>query len=184
MAVKEKSFWSTTSGIVTGVAGTLTGVVGIVTLAAQMGWIGGGSDGGDDPAGTPGGSAVTTLAPGASRSGATGGTQNQGTSTPVFSVDPTSLSFDSLGDREKTVKVVNQGSSPMTVQAPRVDGANASQFSATAPTCTRADLAPGRSCEVQVTFSPNRSGNYKATLVVQVTNAKAQEVSLSGQSLL
>ena len=183
MAVKERSFWSTTSGVVTGVAGTLTGIVGIVTLAAQMGWIGG-SDGGDDPANVqPGGSAVTSVAPGANR-GATTGAQNQGATAPVFSVDPTSLSFDSLGSRKSTVTVVNQGTVAMTVQTPRIEGSNAAQFGATAPTCTRADLAPGRSCEVEVTFSPTRSGTYKATLVVQVTGARAQEVPLSGQSLL
>ena len=189
MAVKERSFWSTTSGVVTGIAGTLTGVVGMVTLAVQMGWIGGGGDdgGGKDPSTVQSnGSVATTVAPGSSRNatGSGGVTSNQGTTTPVFSVDPTSISFDSLGNRKATVKVVNEGSSPMTVQGPKVEGTNAAQFSATAPTCTGRDVAAARSCEIEVSFNPNRSGTYKATLVVQVLGARVQEVSLLGQSLL
>lgn len=183
MAVKERSFWSTTSGVVTGVAGTLTGIVGIVTLAVQMGWIGG-SDNGDDPARVqPGGSVATTVAPGGNR-GSTGVAPSQGATAPVFSVDPTSLSFDNLASRKATVKVVNEGSGPMTVLGPRIEGANPSQFSATSPTCTGRDIAPARSCEIEVTFNPERGGTYKATLVVQVTGARAQEVALSGQRLL
>jgi hypothetical protein len=187
MAVKEKSFWSTTSGVVTGVAGTLTGVVGMVTLAAQMGWIGGdGGNGGtsNDPANVQAGNgAVTTPAPAGNRGSGSGGSSSAN-ATPTFSVDPTSLTFESLGSRQATVKVVNDGSVPVTVQSPKVEGSNSSQFSATAPTCTARDLTPGRSCEVQVTFAPTRTGNYKATLVIQVAGARAQEVALSGQSLL
>jgi hypothetical protein len=184
MAVKEKSFWSTTSGVVTGIAGTLTGVVGIVTLAAQMGWIGGDGGDGDDPArGQAGGSTVATAPTvpgnrsGAASSGAT-------STTPVFSVEPTSVEFEPLGSREATVKVVNDGTAPITVQSPRVEGSNPSQFAVTAPTCTGRDLAPGRSCEVEVTFTPRQSGTYKAELVIQVVGARAQEVELSGQALL
>ena len=181
MAVKERSFWSTTSGVVTGIAGTLTGIVGIVTLATQMGWIGGSDDGNDPDRVQSDGSVATTAAPGA-RGGSSA--SNQRTTTPVFSVDPTSLSFDGLGSRKETVRVINQGTAPMTVLAPRVEGTNPSQFSATAPTCTARDLAPGRTCEVEVSFNPNKSGTYKATLAVEVAGARAQEVSLSGQSLL
>ena len=182
MAVKERSFWSTTSGVVTGIAGTLTGVVGIVTLAAQMGWIGG-SDGGDDKAAVQdGGSAVTTVAPGGRATPGAGA--GQGTTTPVFSLDPTSLTFDNLTNRKGTVKVVNDGSVAMTVQGPRVEGANPSQFAATSPTCTGKTLTAGRSCEIEVSFNPDRSGTFKATLVVQVTGALPQEVALSGQRLL
>ena len=181
MAVKEKSFWSTTSGIVTGIAGTLTGVVGIATLAAQMGWIGG-SDGGNEPASVQSGGSVAT-APGGAPSG-TSSQGGQGTTTPVFSVDPTSLSFDNLGNREGTVRVVNDGSVPMTVRGPKVEGANPAQFSATSPTCTGRVIAPGRSCEIEVTFNADRSGNFRATLVVQVDNARPQDVALSGQRLI
>jgi hypothetical protein len=185
MAVKERSFWSTTSGVVTGIAGTLTGVVGLVTLAAQMGWIGGG-DGGDEPANVQSdGSVATTVAPGAAPRGGSGsGTQSQANAVPVFSVDPTSLSFDNLTNPKATVKVVNEGTASMRVQGPRIDGANPSQFSATSPTCTGRDIAPARSCEIEVTFKPDRSGTFRATLVVQVDRARPQEVGLSGQRLI
>jgi hypothetical protein len=184
MAVKERSFWSTTSGVVTGIAGTLTGVVGLVTLAAQMGWIGGGD--GDEPANVQSnGSVATTVAPGAAPRGGSGsGTQNQATAVPVFSVDPTSLSFDNLTNPKGTVKVANEGTVAMTVQGPKIEGANPSQFSATSPTCTGRSIAPGRSCEIEVTFKPDRSGTFRATLVVQVSGAPPQEVGLSGQRLI
>ncbi len=177
MAVKERSFWSTTSGVVTGIAGTLTGVVGIVTLAAQMGWIGG-SDNKDSSTVQSGGAVATQPAPGGSSAA------SSQASTPVFGVEPTGLSLDSLANRKGTVKVTNTGSVTMTVQGPKIEGANPSQFSATSPTCTGREIAPNRSCDIEVTFTADRSGTYKATLVVQVTGARPQEVSLSGQRLL
>ncbi len=183
MAVKERSFWSTTSGVVTGIAGTLTGVVGIVTLATQMGWIGG-SDGGEQPAN--GGSVATSVAPGGARgsTGGSGGTSTQSTAVPVFSLQPTSLTFDSLSSRKATVTVTNVGSEPMTVQGPTVEGTNRAEFSASSPSCTGRDIRPRGTCEVEVTFNPTRSGTYKASLVVRVAGAQPQDVALSGQSLL
>ena len=181
--VKERSFWSTTSGFVTGVAGTLTGIVGIVTLAVQMGWIGGG-DGGNDPtkveSNNPAVQNTTTL-PGARSSG---GVTNSGSTTPVFHVEPTSVTFETLGSRDATVKVFNDGSAAMTVQSVKVEGTNASQFGATASTCTGRTLAAGRSCDVEVKFTPTRSGTAKATLVIQVASAPAEEVPLTGTALI
>lgn len=186
--VKQRSFWSTTSGVVTGIAGTITGVVTLVTVAAQMGWIGGD---GDDPSSVNSqGSAVTQPATGpgsgGSRgpSGSGGATGSASATTPTFTVDPTRLSFEPLGSRTATVKVVNTGSVAATVESPMVEGSNPTQFTATAPTCTRAPLAPGRTCEVEVTFAPQRAGTYAAELVIEVDGARAQEVTLSGTAPL
>ncbi|MFN2503943.1 MAG: choice-of-anchor D domain-containing protein [Acidimicrobiales bacterium] len=176
MSVKGKSFWSTTSGLVTGLAGTVTGIVGLVTVATQMGWIGS-----DDADTSPTG--VTTegsAAPGATtRSGA------PAAATPSFTVDPLQVTFENLGPKKATVEVVNTGSAPMTVEQPSIDGDNPGQFSASAPTCTRRDVEPGRSCDVEVTFTPAKAGTpYSATLVIEVTGARPQEVDLSGSALL
>ena len=184
--VKQRSFWSTTSGVVTGIAGTITGVVTLVTLGVQMGWVGGDDDGSSVKSEQP---AVSQPAPGGPNGGAAtagGGSSGSGgaATTPAFTDEPTRLSFEPLAAREATVTVQNTGSAALTVQAPSVDGANPTQFRATAPTCTRAALAPGRTCEVEVTFAPQRPGTYTATLVIQATGARAQEITLTGTAPL
>jgi hypothetical protein len=161
MKQKGRSFWSTTTGFVTGVAGLLTGVVGIVTAGTQLGWLG--SD--EQTPTTP------TSAP---RSG-------QATVSPTFSVDPPSVTFEALGSRKATVKVVNTGSVAVAIQPPSVEGTNPTAFSASG--CSR-QLAPGRSCDVEVTFAPPRGGTYTATLVVHASGGPAREVSLTGKHLL
>jgi hypothetical protein len=173
MATKQRSFWSSTTGFVTGVAGVLTAVAGIVGAGTQLGWFD--SNGSNPSGGTTSSESTVAPAPGQS-----GGSSRQTATTPTFDVDPPSVNFDTL-NRERTVKVTNTGGSAITVQAPTVDGSQASAFRASG--CSR-ELAAGRSCDIEVDFSPSRSGDYKATLVVQVTGAPAEEVPLAGTAIL
>jgi hypothetical protein len=178
--VKQRSFWSSTAGFVTGAAGLVTAVVGALATANQLGWIGSDGDGGS-PGGTT--TATTAVAPGGNVGGG-GGATSPGGVTPAFTVEPTRITFEPLGTRKATVKVVNTGSVALTVQNPIVSGANPSAFSATASTCTRSRLDAGRSCEVEVTFDPPRAGSYTATLAVQASGLPAREVDLSGSVVL
>lgn len=189
MAQKRGSFWSTTSGVMTGVAGTLTGVVGIATLAAQLGWVGSGGDDGD--AGSPAseqaaGSSTTAGTQDPANDRSSGGTVSRGSgrTSPAYRVDPTTVSFDTLGGRTATVVVRNTGTVDVDVTGVAVDGEHADRFTASGTACTRAALAPGRSCDIDISFQPSGGGSSEATLVVEAEDAPAQEVELSGRALL
>ena len=185
MVVKERSFWSTTSGVVTGVAGTLTGIVGIATVAAQLGWIGPSGDSSESasPTGADGATS-STVAGGDGRGGAAAASRSGTRPEPVFSVDPSSVRLAALGETTATVEVRNTGDVNLSVEGVTVEGADDNRFSVSAGACTRAVVAPGRSCGVEVSFSPEGGGTATATMVVDVRDAKPQEVPLSGRGLL
>ncbi len=185
MPVKQKSFFQTTAGFVTGVAGILTAVAGIATVGAQFGWFSG-SDGKSDsttvtsaPADAPsqgpgGGPAVTS-----GRSGST-------TALAQFSVDPTSVTFESLANispRDEQVTVSNTGSSPISFDQPAITGTNPTAFQVANQTCG-GRLPVGSSCQLKVTFAPARGGTYTAVLVVKASGGPSKDIQLKGASLL
>lgn len=191
----KNGFWTSTSGVATGLAGTLTGIVGIATLASQMGWIG--ADGattadtsGSAAAGSS--SATTTTAadgdePGGlddrTSSSSRAGRSDTTAAAPSYTVAPSALSFQALGGRTATVTLRNTGTVDLDVEEISVDGEDAGQFSVEAPACTSASLDPGRSCTIEVSFTPEGSG-AEAVLVVEADGAPAREVALSAPSSL
>jgi hypothetical protein len=184
---EKKAFWSSIPGVATGVVGFLSAIAGILGVSAQLGWIGG-DDGGNGSvdaggvtttvAGGPIGSSATTLR------GATGATSP--TAAPgEFTVDPRSVAFEPLQAREAIVTVSNTGDVALTVRAPEVTGSGDEHFKAADVDCARSSLAPGRTCEMKVTFAPQRAGQYTAVLVVKASNAQRQvEVDLTGNAPL
>lgn len=196
MAGKGNSFWSTTSGVVTGVAGTLTGMVGIATMATQLGWVGSGGD--DQQAapqtttstGLPSTTDGTDAGTGDGRTATTEGRASRGAATtsaedtPTYTVDPSAVSFRAIGGRTATVTVRNTGTVEVDVTRVAVEGQDEEAFAVDAGDCTGTLLDPGRSCAVEVAFSPEGSGATGGTLVVEVEGAPAEEVPLSGAALL
>lgn len=205
----NQSFWTTTSGMATGVAGTLTGLVAIAGIAAQAGWIGGANDSDDSQSTAAGETSTTTTSlddttsttsdgsdddrtattEGASRdgddSGTTATTSRTGAAgSPTYTVDPTAAAFDALGAKTRTLTVRNTGSVDLVVQDVDVEGAGAGRFAVSGSGCTSAPVDPGRSCELEVNFSPPSSGEVEATLVIDVEDARAREVALSGKAIL
>lgn len=188
------SFWSTVPGAVTGAAGVLTALVGLLTVALQLGWIGGGSTGGGTGPSTtlaPGASSSIpseTTAPGSSSGKGTGrGTGQGGSSSGAgqFEVQPTSVDFAVVGSRQTTVVVRNSGDVPLTIKTPTVSGSGAAHFVAGDVSCTKEPLQPGRSCEVQVAFAPKSGGAAAAVAVIAASEAPRQiEVQLKGSTLL
>lgn len=189
----KNGFWTSTSGVATGLAGTLTGIVGIATLAGQMGWIG--NDGGtttDTTDTAAAGSSTTTTATAedepsrlddrTSSSSRAGRSDTTGAS-PAYTVEPSAVSFQALGGRTASVTLRNTGTVDLDIEEISVDGDDAGQFSVEAPACTSASLDPGRSCTVEVTFTPEGAG-AEAVLVVEADGAPAREVELSGPSSL
>ncbi len=190
------SFWSTVPGVVTGAAGVLTALVGLLTVALQLGWIGGGSSGGGtapSTTGVPGASAGSSIQSGSTVPGSssgTGGTAGTGqTGSPSgagqFTVEPTSVDFAVVGARQATVVVRNTGDVPLTIKTPRVSGSGAEHFVAGDVSCTKEPLRPGRTCEVQVVFTPKSPGAVSAVAVIAATEASREtEIQLKGSTLL
>ncbi len=170
MSDSRKSFFSSVPGILTGTAGIVTAAVAAAGLAAQQGWIGG--DSGDGTSGGP--------------AGVGAGTAEQGDPTPgrpTFSLSPTALEFEPVGDKEAGVKVSNTGEVSLRLNEPTITGADAGQFRASSGTCDEA-LGPGRSCELNVRFTA-KPGRFEATLVVTARGAaKASEVPIVATGLL
>lgn len=175
---KGRAFFSTLPGVVSGVAGALTAIVGLLTVSVQLGWIGG--DDGDN-GGSP--SATTTTVTGG---GSAGGSATTSGGTGLLAVSPPRLTFAALGSKEATVTVRNDGNGPVTLRPPTLDGPDRAQFSAAYSGCPATPLEPGRSCPLRVTFSPTRGGRYQATLVVAPASGatKAVEVAIEGNHLL
>jgi len=174
-----KPFWSSVPGVVTGVAGVISAIVGLVGVSTQLGWIGG-----DDKASTASsanGAPTTTAStvPGSPTTSAVAARSGE------FEVEPASVSFEPLQPREATVTVRNTGDVALTMRAPTVSRSGAEHFKATDMGCLGSTLSPGRSCEIKVTFAPLRAGQHSAALVVAASNAPRQvEVDLKGNALL
>jgi hypothetical protein len=188
MSTKERSFWSTTSGVFTGLAGTLTAVVGLVTVGAQLGWFGS-DDSGNDAANTSA-STTTTIAAATNASGSSGltGTTTRSPAGAASSLSPLAvnqekLTFQPLGAKDQNVSVRNTGSTAVGLRSPFVDGVDKSQFTASDLTCG-SRLDAGRSCDIKVTYLATKSGKSTARLVIEPTTGAAAEVQLEATSLL
>lgn len=90
----------------------------------------------------------------------------------VASGIPASVSLKTKGSTSQTIKITNTGTAPLSlVGAPAlvITGTNANRFTASNTGCN--NVAPGRSCNVTVTFNAPANGNpFTATLTIK-TNA-------------
>jgi len=176
-----KPFWSSVPGVVTGAAGVISAIVGLLGVSTQLGWIGGDGDKTENVAATSpttGGAGV----PGAAGSAAA---STVAVRPGEFEVEPASLTFEPLKPAEATVFVFNSGDVPLTMRAPTFSESGARIFTVTDETCTKSTLAPGRSCEITVRFAAPQIGKYSSKLVVVASNAPRQaEVELTGERSL
>lgn len=167
----EKSFWSSIPGMITGIAGLLTGAAALLGLLLQLGVIG-------DKDKT---SNTETTSP----AEGDGSTQSSVATAPTFSVSPTAVNLDQLLAKESKVTVKNTGEASFEVDSPVLRGGDAAQFAVRDLGCTGTEIGPGDSCEMMVTFTPKAGGRYSATLVVSVSGAaKPSEVALRGAAAL
>ncbi len=161
MSTAKKSFWSSLPGLITGVAGVVGAVVGLITVLINLGVIGGSNNSPTAttvPLGAPGGggtttgdrTTVTTLADGS------------------FTVDPNALKF-SLTTTKGAVTVLNTGSVPLKMNPPDVSGPDKDKFVVSASECTSSPLPPKKPCTIDVTFAGGLSA--KATMTVSAKNA-------------
>lgn len=171
MGERNRSFWSTVPGLVTGMAGLLTAIVGFLTVSVQLGWIGGGKASNDKLSST-----TTTVASSSSTSSssATAGIGTPGvpgsTGSLSIQVEPQVLNFSALAAADKTLTITNRGSGDVSVLTPIIEGTGAAQFQVDDTDCTRAPLAPRDKCELKVTFTPSGlAGGSSATLDISLS---------------
>lgn len=173
----RKSFWSTVPGVVTGAAGVISAIVGLLGISLQLGWLGG-NDKATVSSSSGDAVATTTLS-----------TVRGATTTPTvatakageFAVDPETVTFEPLKAKEATVTVENTGEVPLTVRMPVISGTEAANFTIADETCTASTLERGRSCEIKVAFAATQPGDYSAKLAVAASNVPRQvEVTLKG----
>ena len=176
MSENKKSFWSSIPGLVTGLAGLLTGIVGLVTVLIQLDVIGG------DNGGTPNAAVTTTVVPGGTA--ATSGGGSAATISGGLSAEPTTLKL-ATGEREKTLRVVNNASAAVTVLKPEYKGRDSSAFSVDSG-CTNVNLRAGASCTVKIQLSPSGPlKTYEARLVIEAKEiSQVTEVPVTASTLL
>jgi Abnormal spindle-like microcephaly-assoc'd, ASPM-SPD-2-Hydin len=102
-------------------------------------------------------------------------------------VSPTSLTFaaQSIGttSASQVVTLVNNSSVTLTITSISFTGSNSSNFNQT-NTCGGSVIAGG-SCTINVTFTPNASGAFTATLnITDSASNSPQSVSLSGTGIV
>ena len=105
--------------------------------------------------------------------------------TPVV-LSPTSLSFPTtfvgLTSLPKTVTLTNEQNVALTIASVNITGADPSDFSITSSCPTAPNTLPaGKTCQLNVTFTPIASGTRTATLsVVDNATGSPQTVTLTG----
>jgi hypothetical protein len=173
----SKSFWSGIPVLAKAIGGIVTGLVGVGSLLVALGVIGNSNSNNNSPTATTVPSSDTPGAPG--NSGVSGGGVTATTSAKAsFTVDTRSVSLKTL-EPTTVVTVTNQGTGPLTMKAPQLDGPQKDQFQVDAKLCVAHPVAPDGSCTLSVTYRGSLL-EAKATMTVSAENASPVTVSLTG----
>jgi len=106
---------------------------------------------------------------------------------PGLAVNPNQVTFASQEVNRtsdpQTVTVQNTGEGLLEINRVNLEGNNPTDFQVTSNACDGVPLGPDQSCVLQVTFTPQSSGNRSAELVVGDRNRSVrQQVLLTGTS--
>jgi FlaG/FlaF family flagellin (archaellin) len=107
-----------------------------------------------------------------------------GAAVTTVSLTPVSLSFSNQAvattSAAKTVTVKNTGKGQLTFSNIAISGADSGDFAQTVNTCT-GSIAPGKTCIVEVTFTPAATSKRSASLeLTDDAQGSPQAVPLSG----
>ena len=100
---------------------------------------------------------------------------------PAFSVSSGALSFTTAFGKTsaaQTVTVTNTGAAAVSFTSVTLGGAKAADFGL-ANDCG-GSLLPASSCAIQVTFTPDKTGEAVAAAVILTDSEGKQEIALSG----
>ena len=82
------------------------------------------------------------------------------------------------------ITITNRGAAALHVRSVKLEGAGAADFTLSENQCNRDELAPGASCAIRVTFSPQAVGSRTATIVIAHDAANvAATVSVQGRGV-
>lgn len=142
----------------TGLAGVLTGIVGLLGLAFNQGWLG-------ESTPEEGGAATTATEEEIVR----------------IRVDPEELSLNQPGAAQDTVTVTNNGNRSIVVST-TLSGPGEGSFDVDDGDCTRSRIPSGANCEIDVVLDAG-PGRHEARLVVSANDVQEQDVELTGNSV-
>jgi hypothetical protein len=106
---------------------------------------------------------------------------------PAIALSPSRADFGAItvgtSSPAATFTVSNPGTSPLTISAASLTGADAAQYVRAADHCTGKVLAPSATCAVQVAFRPTSVGTHAGASLVVTSDAGAARASLSGRAI-
>ena len=107
---------------------------------------------------------------------------------PSASVNPASLDFGDQvtkrASKAQRLTVTNSGGKPLYINSTVIDGDNKADFVVSHDTCTGATVGAGKSCVIDVVFTPAVNERRRAALVI-TDNAidSPQRVTLTGNGI-
>jgi len=187
---EKGSVWTSIPGVVGGIAATVTGLVGLATVANQAGWLGGddnkpASKSDSTTTSTPvDGSTTTVFGSPTTPFGGSSGLGGAGIASVELA--PSRVVFGGLGGGSQRVTVTNEGDGPVTVETVEIEGDNPQSFKVDGSGCVLVTLAPGRACIVEVeTSAGGLAGRATARLMVGVEgSASPAQTILEASGLL
>jgi HYDIN/CFA65/VesB family protein len=94
----------------------------------------------------------------------------QASAPPAANLNPYSLDFKDQvvkqGSKPQRITLTNTGGKPLYINSIVIVDDNRDDFTMSGDTCTGSTIAPGKSCVIDVSFTPSATGNRKSTLTV------------------
>ncbi len=107
---------------------------------------------------------------------------------PSVTLSPSSLDFKDQvvgkASKPQRITLTNTGGKPLYINSVAIINDDSDDFSLSGDTCTGSTVAPGKSCVIDVRFTPSATGSLKSTLTI-TDNAvdSPQRVPLSGNGI-
>jgi type II secretory pathway pseudopilin PulG len=112
----------------------------------------------------------------------------QGGAPPSVTLNPSSLDFKDQvvksPSKPQRITLTNTGGKPLYINSVTISNDDSNDFSLNGDTCTGSTIAPGKSCVIDVSFTPSATGSRKSTLMI-TDNAidSPQRVPLYGSGI-
>ncbi|HKS41749.1 MAG TPA: choice-of-anchor D domain-containing protein [Blastocatellia bacterium] len=107
---------------------------------------------------------------------------------PSVTLSPSSIDFKDQvvgkASRPQRITLTNTGGKPLYVNSVTIVDGESSDFALSGDTCTGSTIGPGKSCVIDVSFTPSATGSRKSTLTI-TDNAvdSPQRVPLYGSGI-
>jgi hypothetical protein len=107
---------------------------------------------------------------------------------PSVALNPSSLAFADqvirTSSKPQRITLTNTGGKSLYINSAAITDDNRDDFILHGDTCTGATVAPGKSCVIDIVFSPNATGPRRSTLIITDEAIDSpQRVPLSGSGI-